>query len=206
MGHHRSMTLTQNAPLLESARVDPPSVDLPRSDTAAHDSSHDDSCDVHSGPSSTAVHAETAVLDSHLPLTAQAALDARVRQLVPTAVTRQVWLILLDSDDIQMPVMLPLGGLPQLAPSGRAEGVAELLLSLHAEFQAATFVFLVERPGPATLVRADVDALRSLLIAGRDAPFQVRCAYLCHDDGVAAYDLAELDERAFDRADAVLVP
>jgi hypothetical protein len=145
------------------------------------------------------------VLDAHTPLPARADLDRRVRQLIPCAVQRQLWLLLFDENDVQMPVMIPIGDLPLHAdgPAVDGEGVLELLVMMAKEFTVASFVFVLEREGSRSLSDDDVAWLTYLLEvdAGRD--FRVRAAYLCHDDGVSGYDEADLDELSRRRHQAV---
>lgn len=126
--------------------------------------------------------------DSHLPLDSTPALDARVRQLVPCAVQRQLWLLLFDADDVQMPIMIPIGDLPLRTRTADGEGLVELLSGLVREFQVASFVFVVERPGPAELRLSDRHWLHFLLHAATSEHYRVRRAYLGYSDGVIGYD------------------
>ncbi len=144
-------------------------------------------------------------LDAHTPLPARADLDRRVRQLIPCAVQRQLWLLLFDENDVQMPVMIPIGDLPLHAdgPAVDGEGVLELLVMMAKEFTVASFVFVLEREGSRSLSDDDIAWLTYLLEvdAGRD--FRVRAAYLCNDDGVSGYDEGNLDELSRRRHQAV---
>ncbi|WP_345376909.1 hypothetical protein [Frondihabitans cladoniiphilus] len=136
---------------------------------------------------------DPSLLDSHLPLTSPVLLDQRVRQLVPCAVQTQLWLLLLDADDVQLPVMIPIGDLPLRASAAAGEGLTELLGTLHREFGAASFVFIVERPGPARPSESDCEWIRHLCAAGSEV-YSIRRVYLCHDEGIASYDESDLDE------------
>jgi hypothetical protein len=134
--------------------------------------------------------------DSHRPLSSRVDLEARVRQLVPCAVQRQLWLLLLDADDVQLPVMVPLGDIPLRGGSADGEGLIEMLRSLAREFEASSFVFILERPGPPSPRYDDRLWLSMLLSVARTDAFDVRAAFLAHDAGIVRYgadDLAELD-------------
>jgi hypothetical protein len=51
-----------------------------------------------------------------LPLTTDDQIERRVADLVGRAHTRQLWLLFLDEVDVQLPLLIPLEGLP-LEPS-----------------------------------------------------------------------------------------
>jgi hypothetical protein len=147
-------------------------------------------------PSSTASAPPTdpPTFDSHRSLATRCDLDSRVRQLVPCAVQRQLWLLLFDADDVQLPVMVPLGDIPLRGGSADGEGLIEMLRSLAREFGAESFVFILERPGPPSPRYDDRLWLTMLLSIGPTETFRVRAAYLAHDDGIAGYDMADLPD------------
>lgn len=125
--------------------------------------------------------------DAHAPLTSPIELDRRIRELLPCAIVRQLWLLLFDSEDVQLPAMIPIGDLPLRRGVADGEGLEELLIALDREFGVASYVFVLERPGGPEPTPADRDWLRHLLGAADGRPFQVRAAYLCHDDGVRRF-------------------
>lgn len=125
--------------------------------------------------------------DPHCRLTTRRDLDDRVEGLLPTAVVRQLWLLLLDADDVQMPAMIPIGDLPLRQGDADGEGVGELLTTLDREFGVASYVFVLERPGSPDLTDDDRTWLAHVLTLGDGRPFAVRAAYLCHDDGVTQF-------------------
>ncbi|AMM20820.1 hypothetical protein AX769_12550 [Frondihabitans sp. PAMC 28766] len=139
------------------------------------------------------------LIDSHAPLPSKADLDGRVRQLIPCAVQSQLWLLMFDGDDVQMPVMMPIG---ELLLEGDA-ALVDLLLALRREFGPESFVFMLERVGPRSLGDDDRAGLARLLTAGDGCGLLVRAAYLCHDDGVSGYDSGDLDELSRRRHQAV---
>jgi hypothetical protein len=136
--------------------------------------------------------------DPHHRLVTRHDLDDRIRELLPTALVHQLWLLLFDADDVQMPAMIPIGDLPLGdapraggAPGG-AEGVADLLTTLDREFGVASYVFVLERPGSADLTPVDRHWLDVLLGIATGRPFTVRAVYLCHDDGVTGFQEGEV--------------
>ncbi|MBF4577414.1 hypothetical protein [Frondihabitans sp. VKM Ac-2883] len=140
----------------------------------------------------------TEVLDSHRELRTRADLDERIRQLIPCATQRQLWLLLLDGDDVQMPVMVPIGDLPLWGGSdvkggADGEGLIELLRSVSDEFHAVSYVFVLERPGSAALDSDDVSWLEHLLTCGDRAGFTVRAAYVCHESGHAGFEAGDIE-------------
>ncbi|WP_123504496.1 hypothetical protein [Frondihabitans sp. PhB188] len=122
-------------------------------------------------------------LDSQQSLATRDALDVRVRQLIPCALVAQIWLLLFDADDVQMPLMMPIGELPH-RPEHGFHGALALL---HEEYGAASFVFVHERPGPGVLSVDDAAWLRALLEVPADAGYRVRAAYVAHDEGVGGF-------------------
>jgi hypothetical protein len=150
----------------------------------------------------TASHPLAETLDSQVALVSRASLDARIRQLVPCATERQLWLVMLDRDDVQLPVMIPIGDLAVRAEQVAAEGLADLLTTLTAELSPASFVFVAERPGSSAVTDDDRLWLTFLLGLTSEA-VRVRAAYLCHDDGVSGYDDGDLDELSRRRHQAV---
>lgn len=134
-------------------------------------------------------------LDSQLPLVTRADLDLRVRQLVPCALERHVWLALIDADDVQMPMLVPISNAPELpviGPGGCDLAMDRMLTTLDREFGVASFVFIYERPGGDVLDDADCAWLAALLSRPTGAGYRVRAAYLAHDGGVGGFEAGDL--------------
>ena len=97
----------------------------------------------------------------NLPLRTDEALLERVRALVQPALRRQLWFLLLDERDCQLPVLLPMDIPARPAPGETggiadfAEALAEFLDAVAAAGAAASLVIVYERPGPAELRTAD---------------------------------------------------
>ena len=134
--------------------------------------------------------------EAHERLSTRVDLDRRIAGLLPYAIVKQLWLLLFDDDEVQMPAMIPIGDLPLFDGDADGEGVAELLVGLDREFGVASYVFVLERPGPPDLSPEDRRWLAYLLGLSEGRPFSVRAAYLCHDVGVRGYERGEVEAEA----------
>lgn len=93
-----------------------------------------------------------------LPLRSDEELLTRIRVLVQQALRRQLWFLLLDANDCQLPVVVPMD-IPMRPESENPEGPANLAGFIDAIAEAsgaASVVIVYERPGPADLRPADL--------------------------------------------------
>ena len=124
--------------------------------------------------------------DPHRPVVSDDELLARVESLVPVAVRRQLWTLFLDADQVQLPMVVPLEGIPERPDRLAVERWGDALDEVAGEFGVAAVVFVLERPGPAadsTSDRAWRAALTGLAEARR---YAVRAVLTCTSDGVVA--------------------
>lgn len=109
---------------------------------------------------------------------------ARVRDLIGPASRSQTWLLFLDGDDVQLPVIVPIDAVPEEQPL--VDSARELLSALAAATDAAAVIVVIESPHSRELGGAD----RAWAIALREAAstegVDVRALLLSHDDGVRA--------------------
>lgn len=126
--------------------------------------------------------------DPHAPVVSLDDLVTRVRTLVPVAVRRQLWTLFLDSDDVQLPLMVPLDGVPEYPDRVGVERWGDALDEVAAEFGVSAVVFVLERPGPSSPSGSDLAwrAALAALPAGRR--WSVRAVLSCSSDGVAVLD------------------
>ena len=125
-------------------------------------------------------------VDPHLPLVSDDDLFARVESLVPVAVRRQLWTLFLDADEVQLPMVVPLEGIPE-HPDGQAvERWGDALDAVSAEFAVAAVVFVLERPGPQADTPSDVAWRRALRRLAEGRRYAVRAVFTCASDGVVA--------------------
>lgn len=126
------------------------------------------------------------VTDPHRPVVTDDELLARVESLVPVAVRRQLWTLFLDADQVQLPMVVPLEGIPERPDRLAVERWGDALDEVASEFGVSAVVFVIERPGPAVDSASDVawrDALSGLSEARR---YAVRAVLTCTSDGVVA--------------------
>jgi hypothetical protein len=126
----------------------------------------------------------------HLPVSDAQGLADRVGELLPVAVRRQLWTLFFDDDDVQLPMMVPLEGIPDRpSPSAvRSWGLA--LEAVVAEFDVAWVSFVVERPGGAEETESDTAWCEALIALGATTSLVVRSVLGCTDDGIRPWVVA----------------
>ncbi len=130
------------------------------------------------------------IRDEHLQ-TDEQVLD-RVRSLLPEgALRRQIWLMFLDEDHRQMPIIMP-SYVPRTPDIHRKEAFARAIGTIFEEVDADSLIVVYERRGSDTISSADRRWLRHLRDACEISAIRMRGPILCHDRGmrwVAADDL-----------------
>lgn len=128
-----------------------------------------------------------------ISLTTDELLLDRIRELVGGAYRRQLWFMLLDDDDRQLPVLIPLDVPERPEPEHRV-GFLPLLTGLVEELAVGSVAVILERPGPDTLSAGDRAWFAVLADASRGAGLRMRGPVLAHDHGfrwIAAEDFLE---------------
>lgn len=123
-------------------------------------------------------------------LTDEAVLE-RVRDLVEGSYRRQVWFMLLDEEQRQLPVLIP-HDVPARPSARHGRAVQKLIALLADEIRLGCIVVVLERPGGDTLRRGDRDWFAVVDEGCRAAGVVRRGPILAHDDGfrwIAAEDL-----------------
>ncbi|MDN5749017.1 MAG: hypothetical protein L0H64_10965 [Pseudonocardia sp.] len=100
---------------------------------------------------------------------------ARVRTLVgPACTDRQLWIMFVDGDGRQAPVLMPISDLPRHPDPGRVTNLARILGGLHDELATdlgpGSVILTLERRGPDSTLPQDrewAQALTDACIAGR---------------------------------------
>jgi hypothetical protein len=124
--------------------------------------------------------------DPHRPVVSDLDLLLRVRSFVPVAVRRQLWTLFFDADDVQLPMVVPLEGIPE-GPDRLAVGRwGDALEAVAAEFAVAAVVFVLERPGPSADTASDIAWRQALTGLAQTHSFAVRAVFTCASDGVVA--------------------
>ena len=125
-----------------------------------------------------------------IPLITDADVLDRVAALIQHAIRRQVWLMFLDEDSRQLPVLMP-SYVPRTPRPGDGARLGEFFRLMAGDCDASTVVLTLERRGRADLSEADRKWLRMLREACLLAEIQFRGPLLCHNDGVRWVPLDE---------------
>ena len=120
----------------------------------------------------------------NLPLTTDAEIQDRISQLVGRAISRQLWLVFLDDLDLQLPLLIPIEGLPDLPTDEQTGLVLDRVGEVMADIGASAIVTVLERYGPATLAHADVAWAASIRRGCLDRGITLRAQLLSHRSGV----------------------
>ena len=118
-------------------------------------------------------------------LDTDALLMVRVEQLVGRALRRQLWLMFLDHDDVQLPLLMP-SDIPRMPEVDSVIQFADFLTDVIAEVRASSVVFVLERFGSDDISPDDRLWFQLVLEAGRLAGVRVRGPFLSHEGGVRA--------------------
>jgi hypothetical protein len=114
------------------------------------------------------------------PLTTDALIHERATALVGRAVRRQLWLLFLDENDVQLPVIVPIDDIPVSPPDVLMLGVADIA----DEVSAASVIAVIERFGDETLTPGDTAWARHLRESCAAASVPLRAILLSHRHGV----------------------
>lgn len=128
-----------------------------------------------------------------LPLASDTDIESRVTDLVGRANCRQLWLMFLDGDDVQLPILIPVDGLPTSPTANEATEVVTRVSELMTDIGAASLITVWERYGPVTLTAQDAVWARLLRAACDDGGVKLRGMLLSHRTGVRW--IAETDYR-----------
>ena len=118
------------------------------------------------------------------PLHSDTLIEDRVRDLIGRANRRQLWLIFLDEYDVQLPLLIPIDGLPSQPDAAGTTAVVTNVLELMDEIGAVGLVMVWERYGPSTLTPQDTAWAQSMAAACLGARLRLRAMLLSHRSGV----------------------
>jgi len=117
------------------------------------------------------------------PLATDDEVLRRAELLLGHAIRRQLWLMFLDEDDRQLPLLMPTY-VPRRPSAGHRENYARVLGVLFEDADADSMVVAYERRGSEALTDADRDWLRLVREACADAAIPLRGPLLVHDGGI----------------------
>jgi hypothetical protein len=122
--------------------------------------------------------------DTHeQPLTTDEQVLERVTLLVRNALRRQLWLMFLDADDRQLPVLMPTD-VPVRPRSSDASDLARFIHGVNDDLGASSIVVALERRGSDEISDDDRAWLRLVREAAEMAELRLRGPVLVHTRGV----------------------
>jgi hypothetical protein len=116
------------------------------------------------------------------PLTTDEEVLARVRTVVGAARTRQLWILFVDGDGRQSPVVVPIADVPHRPEPRGLAGLTRVLRGLRGELVTdrgpGAVIVARERPGGDTVLDADREWAAALAEACRTAGVALRATVL----------------------------
>ncbi|GAB3606551.1 hypothetical protein GCM10027413_19600 [Conyzicola nivalis] len=122
------------------------------------------------------------------PLTTDTLIERRVGSLIGRAQNRQIWLLFLDCDHVQSPLVLPVSDIPVAPPDDDLDNWSELLRGATAAVDCADVIVVIERYATERLTDADRAWARMLSDGCRVAGVTLRAVLLSHRNGVRLLD------------------
>lgn len=117
------------------------------------------------------------------PLTTDALVQERVADLIGRAIQHQLWFLFLDDEQVQLPLIIPVGELPARPDAFLGTIAANLHEAMEAAAASAVIV-VIERYADAGLTAADRAWARAVHDAFEQAGIAVRAILLSHRRGV----------------------
>ena len=117
------------------------------------------------------------------PLTTDALVADRVGQLIGRAIQRQIWFLFLDANQVQLPLVIPVGELPA-RPDALVGALAERLAAVVQAEAADSVIVVIERYAHPDLTASDREWAKCLHDALDERGVPVRGVLLSHSSGV----------------------
>ncbi|MGI9002406.1 MAG: hypothetical protein ACR2GH_12165 [Pseudonocardia sp.] len=123
------------------------------------------------------------------PLLTDADVLHRVEQLVgPAVAIRQLWIMFVDGDGQQAPVIVPISDLPQRPRPDPLSGLTQVLAGLRDELTTdlgpGSVILTLERIGRDAVLPADQEWADALAVTCEQAGMALRGVFLSTDGGV----------------------
>lgn len=134
-----------------------------------------------------------------LPLSSELAIRERVTALIGRAARRQLWLLFVDGDDVQLPLMIPIENHPSRPDGESVSRLAAALSDVSETSDAHGLIAVLERYGSAELTRSDLAWANAMHEASATSPLTMRAILLSHARGVR---WVAPDDYLFERAQA----
>ena len=126
-----------------------------------------------------------------LPITSDDEIVERVSELLERATQRQVWMLFLDDEDVQLPLLIPISDYPTSPGDDEAPAFAAHIGAVMRDVEAASVVIVWERYASAHATPSDRAWAAAMSEACADAGVRVRAQLLCHRTGVRLLDGVE---------------
>jgi hypothetical protein len=113
----------------------------------------------------------------------------RVRQLVgPASAVRQLWIMFVDGDSRQAPVIVPIADIPRRPQAGPLDGLTRILAGLReglaTDVGPGSVILTLERVGTDEALPADDEWAGALAATCERAGMALRGVFLSTDGGV----------------------
>jgi sugar phosphate isomerase/epimerase len=119
-----------------------------------------------------------------VPLLTDADIEKRVTELIGRANLRQFWVLFLDAEAVQLPLLIPIDGMPSEPSRGETLDVMERIRGVMDEIGAASIILVWERYAAARLTAQDAAWARSLHETCAEQRIELRAMLLSHRSGV----------------------
>lgn len=165
--------------------------DLSPTDPTARDLTAADPAAIDPGPSHrpatavapTAPEGDDEGLDER-PLATPEALRDRFATFLQRALRRQLWTFFLDADLVEIPMVIPLDGVPVRPARRELDAFLDALVEVAEHVDAHRVVFVLERLGGPQLRSSDECWLDALVQGTRDRELDLHAVLVCSDEGV----------------------
>ena len=118
------------------------------------------------------------------PLTTDALIEQRVDSLIGRAQNRQIWLLFLDRNHVQAPLVMPVSDIPVAPRADDLDNWCELLRGTTEAVDAGDVIVVIERYASERLTDADRGWARLLSDGCTVAGVTLRAVVLSHRNGV----------------------
>ena len=136
------------------------------------------------------------------PLTSDNLIEARVSALVGRACRRQIWFLFLDSESIQLPLIMPVADPPPL-PDAAVSRLADNVAMGVEHLDARSVIIVLERCAGAQFSAADTAWARALDEGFGAAGLPVRAVLVSHSRGVRWFAADDYRWDSTGRADPI---
>lgn len=125
------------------------------------------------------------------PLVSDEQVRERVDALIGKANQRQLWMLFLDEDGVQLPLLIPIDGLPARPTDEDTARVLDRVREVMVEIGAEFLVVVIERYASKTLTVHDRDWARSIAAACSATGIRLRAQLVSHRAGVSLLSAAD---------------